>query len=193
MILSIIHFGISDSIETKKNTKFAEILIRGSVVLVLPLKFHQDETIEIFKLFNLEEIMLLNLLIINEYFFYMIIIALLAWVLIHRSFIKINKQVLTEYVLIGFCLIYFQPLISFLIYFCFLHSVRHLNSERKELDLSFKVLFKKTIPFTFLAILALIIFFSLINLNEKDNLYYFLVGLASLTIPHVILINHIKS
>ena len=95
-------------IETKKNTKFAEILIRGSVVLVLPLKFHQDETIEIFKLFNLEEIMLLNLLIINEYFFYMIIIALLAWVLIHRSFIKINKQVLTEYVLIGFCLIYFH-------------------------------------------------------------------------------------
>ena len=45
LLLSIYHFGMSDSIT---NNKTIEILVRGALVIVLPFKFHIEETIVFF-------------------------------------------------------------------------------------------------------------------------------------------------
>jgi len=54
-------------------------------------------------------------------------------------------------------------------------------------------LFKKTLPFTIIPIFILLIYFLSIDISDNIHVYYTLIGLSSLTIPHVILINFIKN
>ena len=51
--------------------------------------------------------------------------------------------VLGEFILLFFCFWFFEPLLSFFIYFCFLHSTRHLLDEKNNLDLKFGELHSK--------------------------------------------------
>lgn len=193
LLLSTIHFGISDKIGRKKNTRAIEILIRATVVFVLPLKFHSEVTSEIFTFLGLRNDVLSYILFLNEIFFYFLVLILCLWVVLRNESSTLKLSILIEFSLIGFCFIYFEPIISFLIYFCFLHSVRHLNDEKKYLNLSYKNLFKKTLPFTIFPLLILLIYFLNIDISNNIHIYYTLLGLSSLTIPHVILINFIKN
>ena len=89
----------------------------------------------------------------------------------------------------------FSPLIAFTVYFCFLHSIRHIISlsyELNENDFSngMKVFIKKALPLTIItAILYLIasVFLSkFYGLNDVIIKVIF-IGLASLTFPHILL------
>ena len=193
LLLSSIHFGISDGVSKIKYTKTIEILIRAAVVVVLPLKFHSETTSEIFFFLGLQNETLNTIQFLNEFFFYFLIFILLLWLTLKSESSKLKSSILIEFFLIGFCFIYFKPIISFLIYFCFLHSIRHLNDEKKYLNLSYKNLFKKTLPFTIIPIFILLIYFLSIDISDNIHIYYTLIGLSSLTIPHVILINFIKN
>ena len=89
----------------------------------------------------------------------------------------------------------FGPLLAFTIYFCFLHSFRHSFSLIKEIDSinlmnGLNIFIKKALPLTVLT--SLIFLVTLFFLNR----YYFLdiailkvifIGLASLTLPHILL------
>ena len=63
-------------------------------------------------------------------FFIFLILNLFIWLFLKNESKILKLSILIEFLLIGFCFIYFQPIISFLIYFCFLHSIRHLNEEK---------------------------------------------------------------
>ena len=89
----------------------------------------------------------------------------------------------------------FSPLVAFTIYFCFLHSIRHIISISHELDPgSFlngaKIFIKKALPLTVVtATLYLLTIFFLSNsygLNDVVIKVIF-IGLASLTFPHILL------
>ena len=89
----------------------------------------------------------------------------------------------------------FSPIIAFTVYFCFLHSIRHIISLSNELDKNnflngTKVFIKKALPLTVItAILYLIaaIFLSkYYGLNDVIIKVIF-IGLASLTFPHILL------
>ena len=80
--------------------------------------------------------------------------------------------VLSEFILLFFCFWFFEPLLSFFMYFCFLHSTRHLLDEKNNLDLKFGELFFKTIPMTVITIL----FFTLIFLYSCGSAQEALVG-----------------
>ena len=193
LILSVLHFGISDKVSRIKYTGILEILIRAKLVIVLPLKFYPEITSKVFIFLGLNYEALNFIQFLNDYFFYFLISNLLIWLFLKNESKMLKLSILIEFLLIGFCFIYFQPIISFLIYFCFLHSIRHLNEEKKYLKLSYKNLFKKTLPFTLIPLLALTIYFLNIDIKNNINIYYTVVGLSSLTIPHVMLINYIKN
>lgn len=191
--LSILHFGISDKLKHDGLTNHLEILIRGTIVVSLPLWFHTDKTIEIFSYFLISNSLINNLIAVNEFVFFFILLLITMWLTL--SFNKNNKnlsQIMIEFVLLIFCFSYFEPLISFFIYFCFLHSTRHLIIEKKKLSFSYKKIFLKTIPLTFLPIV--IIIGTLINSNYSifNYIYLILVGISSLTIPHILLVNFTK-
>ena len=99
LLLSIYHFGMSDSIT---NNKTIEILVRGALVIVLPFKFHIEETIEIFSYFYVNEFFLENL---NEFFnyifFILIFLILLCLILNYKKKSANNKSIILILELIG--------------------------------------------------------------------------------------------
>ena len=193
LLLSILHFGISDSIT---NQKIVETLIRGFLVIILPFKFHLEKTIDIFSFFYIKENELLNL---SKYFdyLYIILILLITFFLIqnYKKVFSHNKFsiFIIEMICLFFCFWFFEPLISFFIYFCFLHSTRHLIDEKRNLELNKKNLFIKTLPMTILTIIFFTSLFFYFNDNPNNlNVSILVIGLSSLTIPHILLINLTK-
>ena len=89
----------------------------------------------------------------------------------------------------------FTPLIAFTIYFCFLHSIRHIISISYELNPSnffpgVKSFIKKALPLTVvtavLYLLAIVFLLNTYGLNDVIIKVIF-IGLASLTFPHILL------
>ena len=89
----------------------------------------------------------------------------------------------------------FSPLLAFTIYFCFLHSIRHIISIVLELDEAnffngIKLFIKKALPLTVVtAILYLLAVFLIANFYGFNTAFIQVVfiGLASLTFPHILL------
>ena len=196
LTLSILHFGISDCIE-KSKFAFVEVLIRGILVISLPFKFHLEETVEIFSFFFVDSLFLIETSKYINYLYFFLIILISIWLL--KSWLTYTNKnqfflVIQEFVLLFFCFWFFEPLLSFFIYFCFLHSTRHLLDEKSNLDLKFSELFFKTIPMTVITVL----FFTLIYNYLKDDINllqinYIVVGLSSLTVSHILLVNFVKN
>lgn len=193
LLLSILHFGISDYLGKEKKTKIIEILIRGISVLALPVKFHQSDTLYLFNFFNISMGLETNIILFCDFLFYLLLVLLPIWIYLNYKSIKSENQIIFEFIMIFFSFYYFEPIISFFIYFCFLHSLRHLNNEKKSLQLSYKSLLIKTIPFTLIPIIFMLVLFHYKIIDFYQNLYFILIGLSSLTIPHIILINLMKT
>ncbi len=195
ILLSILHFGISDSIMSFN--RIAEILIRGLIVITLPFKYYFNETKIIFSYFFIEETFLNNIQIYFNGLFFILILLTIFFATLNLRLIQSNKKVLiclVEIAGIFFCFWFFQPLISFFIYFCFLHSTRHLLEEKKNLNLGIKTLIFKTLPMTILTIIFFsLIFFTFKNDLNNYNLSYVIIGLSSLTVSHILLINFTKN
>ena len=196
LFLSILHFGISDCIE-KSKFAFIEVLIRGIFVISLPFKFHLKESIEIFSFFFVDSFFLVEVSKYFNYLYFFLVILIIIWLLKSLIIYKNQRQfflILSEFILLFFCFWFFKPLLSFFIYFCFLHSTRHLLDEKNNLGLKFRELFLKTVPMTIITIL----FFTLIyNYLKNDinllQINYTVVGLSSLTISHILLVNFLKN
>ena len=196
LFLSILHFGISDCLE-KSEFAFIEVLIRGILVISLPFKFHIRESIEIFSFFFVDSFFLIEVTKYLNYLFFFLIILIIIWLLKSWLMYKNKSQIfviLGEFILLFFCFWFFEPLLSFFIYFCFLHSTRHLMNEKNNLDLKFSELFFKTIPMTLITVLFFIMIFNV--LKNDINLFhvnFIVVGLSSLTVSHILLVNFLKN
>ena len=189
LILSGMHFGISDRLINQKKIKHLEVFIRATIIIIFPIFFHPEETSRFFNFFLINNEFYFYLYSLSNYFFYLLIITI-PYFFFKIYFIK-KKSVITELIILIFCFLYFKPLISFLIYFCFLHSIRHLNNEQIKFKISLKKLIIKTIPMTSVVItffsLSAIYFGTSDDIGKKLN--YFITALSSLTISHVLLIN----
>ena len=195
ILLSILHFGISDSITSIY--RFFEILIRGLIVIILPFKFYFNNTKVIFSYFFVDESFLESIHIYIDPLFLILIMLIISFTILNLKQIRLNNKnfiCLIEMIGVFFCFWFFQPLISFFIYFCFLHSTRHLFEEKVNLDLNNKDLVKETLPMTLLTIIFFsLIFFIFKNDINNNNLSYVVIGLSSLTISHILLINFTKN
>ena len=189
LLVASYHFGKEDSNFGRiKKRKFISLyfLLKGSVVVIAPLAFHTEETLQIFEILNVQ----LNF--INE----KILISFLALSFLSNIFILDDKGIaLADWFTIFALNIAFSPLLAFTIYFCFLHSVRHSLSLIYELNKNnfnkgFKEFIKKALPLTIITgVLYLIGVFVLTNSYSLDNaiLKVIFIGLASLTFPHILL------
>ena len=195
LVLSLLHFGISDKLYFNKLISLFEILLRALIIFTLPIIFHNYETTQIVKFLHVSDEYLLVLTKFFEYLVYLII-PLMA-LFIFYSITKQNLGGILEIFLILFCFYFFKPLVSFLLYFCFLHSTRHLLNEKELLNLSFKKIFFQTIPMTSVVVVGILIFL-LLNYFFFKSLSllfssYVILALFCLTIPHIFLINFTKN
>ena len=199
LLLSLSHFGIGDCIGKKKNlSTMLEIFIRGSIVICIPINYHFEQTSKIFIFLMADESFILKLFEFNKAIILFLYLFILIWICIslNKKNIPFFKNLIFyEFVALLFCFIFFKPLISFFTYFCFFHSIRHLIDEKNRLNLTLKKTFYKTIPFTLITIIFFSSFFIYIQIKKLAyfDISYLLVGIASLTISHIILVNFTKN
>ena len=199
LLLASYHFGREDtSFLNAGNSNFDQLfyLTKGSLIIFAPLFFHIDETLKIF------EVLLINdkvLFFIKDQH-WIINVCLGLGALGYLYFIFKNRFKDFEILLLDILSILilnfvFSPLIAFTIYFCFLHSIRHIISISYKLDgNSFlngvKIFIKKALPLTILT--ALLYLLSVVYLSNSYGLndvviQVIFIGLASLTFPHILL------
>jgi len=192
LIIASYHFGKEDSqfVITKKR-KFHDLsfLLKGSIVVLAPLMFHTEETIKIFEILNVQ-LTLINKDILLPF----IILSLLSHLLV-VNFKGGHYAVYCDWITIIILNWFFDPLIAFTIYFCFLHSVRHSISLIYELNKNnfkkgLKEFIKKALPLTiitgFIYLIAVFFIANSYSLNDAILKVIF-IGLASLTFPHILL------
>ena len=198
LIISFLHFGIDDKLSSGNLfNNVSEILIRGGIIILVPIEFHFSKTEVIFNILLASEEFLNNLKFFTSRLYILLFFLFTFWLgynLFLKGLIFFKDKILFEIIVLYFCFYYFEPLISFFTYFCFLHSIRHIKHEMKKLNLNFNTFFKKTIPFTLLTIsFFILVYLFFQNINPTELMFsYILVGLASLTIPHIILVNFLK-
>ena len=192
LLVASYHFGKEDScVGSIIKQKFINLfyLFKGSVVVVAPLFFHTEETLQIFKILGD------NLIMTHENF----LVSLLLISFIANFFImqwsNNSGFFLADWVTIFTLNIFFSPLVAFTIYFCFLHSVRHsfgliYEINKKKFKNGLKKFLKKALPLTLVtAILFIFGVYILTNYYVLDDaiMKVIFIGLASLTFPHILL------
>jgi len=195
LIIAAYHFGKEDSLEKvkKSNFKLLYYFSRGSIIILAPLAFHSNETIEIFRTISSATFIdyLLNL---EKYYFFKLMLGLV----ILFSYLISGKESASFYFEIPSILTmnyFFTPFFAFTIYFCFLHSVRHIISLSSELDKEnikkgLNIFFNKALPLSLItAIIFIIALYFLLDLNQLNEAIFkvIFIGLASLTFPHILL------
>ena len=202
LIVASYHFGKEDTqFLIIKKSYLDELLffIKGTLIILAPIYFHFEETINIFKLLLVDNenfYNFLNYIETNKILLLSVILSTLAHIILFSKNFEIKKfSIFLDYFSILILNYFFSPLLAFTIYFCFLHSIRHSISLILELDsydfsLGFKKFMKKALPLTILtAILCLIaLYFINITYNfDSSILKIIFIGLASLTFPHILL------
>jgi len=202
LIVASYHFGKEDTdFLADHNLSLNQLFyfLKGLLIVIAPLNFHFEETINIFKLLFISgEKFYIFLGYIESYNIIPIIFILSVFSSIYlfiKNFRFINFTIFLDFFSILILNYYLSPLLAFTFYFCFLHSIRHSVSLIIELDQSsfkngFLLFFKKALPLTLTtAILFLVCLFILKNYYVLDSaiLKIIFIGLASLTFPHILL------
>ena len=189
LIVASYHFGKEDSVfgEIKYNY-FSNVLFffKGSIVVLAPLYFSQEETFEIFKILNAN----INP-ISQDFLLTLILLSLLSNFLLKKNTLIHSIDTLSI-IIINWT---FSPLVAFTIYFCFLHSIRHSFSliyeiNKKNFKKGSNLFIKKALPLTMLTGLLFLISLYVLNnyfLLNSAILKVIFIGLASLTFPHILL------
>ena len=189
LIVASYHFGKEDSVfgEIKYNY-FSNVLFffKGSIVVLAPLYFSQEETFEIFKILNAN----INP-ISQDFLLTLLLLSLLSNFLLKKNTL-IHSMDTLSIIIINWA---FSPLVAFTIYFCFLHSIRHSFSliyeiNKKNFKKGSNLFIKKALPLTMLTGLLFLISLYVLNnyfLLNSAILKVIFIGLASLTFPHILL------
>ena len=188
LIISIFHF----SEDWKKEVDIFQRLSISTSIISLTILFHQDSVDSVF--FSITQSYQVSY--ITNFFYYLGYISLPTMALI--LLLNLNKRgICLNIITIIVTAIMLNPLIYFLCYFCFYHSVKNFKESKKILFPNNKILQRKVlfINLLFTIIISIIAFnFFLISNSLEDKLLKItFIGLASLTVPHMLLkayINH---
>ena len=184
LLISILHFGSEDYQYFKSKSNYLAYFSKGVLIIILPLIFHFNDTVSIFKTLNLftDET---PFLFLNSNYLILILLTMINFIFSlvsvpnFRNKIFINIDMLLI-ILLNF---FFDPIFAFAIYFCFLHSLRNIfKTEQHEL-ISYRIFLTSFITFV-----SLITVFSFLYVyfNIVESLSYTIfIGLASLTFPHI--------
>lgn len=193
------HFGMGDTEALVGGRRFLEATARGGLTIVAPVIFHRAETENLFlklcgESYAVQVKTLTDILAVN--------IAPIWWVtvggaILARLFLKTSRQdnlyAAAEITLTLALFAYWPPLLAFIIYFCAIHSVRHLtelgasrypHSQQK----AFQWLWVESWPITLLTIVGGGLAW-VFGHDKVDALLLSIVfqGLAALTAPHMVL------
>ena len=202
LIIASYHFGKEDSdflVDKKNYLNEFFYFLKGLLIIVTPLIFHFDETVNIFKVLLVENekfYVFLGFIESSKILFIIFLVSMSGYFYFFIKNFKIaNFSLYLDFFSILILNYFLNPLIAFTIYFCLLHSFRHTVSLAVELDSNnlkkgLLKFIKKALPLTIITailfILSLFILSSYYVLDDAISKVIF-IGLASLTFPHILL------
>ena len=186
LIISILHFGIEELHHIEyKDMKLFQIIMIGSMPIFLPILFHTSDVFYIFNQlieFGISDIQ------INIYLYYLYF--LLLFIALYLNGLKRAWP----YLILIFNFVLLPPLLSFILYFCFHHSIRHyihsiynesLVPKKYTINQYLTNIVLASVLFTVLTLILLQVYgnhsFDIIIVK------YVFILLACLTLPHLIL------
>ncbi len=197
LIIASYHFGEEDLrffFESKGYFFYFVSFLKGSLIITLSFHYSHETTAVFFEYLMVPKIEYEKLTEFKSLLFSANLIFLIIG-LIYLLRKQINKLVLIlfEIIFILLSFIYLPLILAFSMYFCFLHSSKHIVGLAKELDSlniknGFKLFIVKATPLTLLT--AFFAFLSLYFLDQNINeniIKVIFIGLASLTLPHILL------
>lgn len=199
LLIAVIHFGLGDSEDLKGPQRALEVVARGGFAVIAPLVFHPDITRGLFALLvGPDSTIELNRILAAitpglGWFWAACLIFAVVWRIIQRS----EGSIIATFELILTCAVFavFHPLGAFLIYFCFVHSIRHitdLGAARSPDSAKYacRWIVTESIPLTVVTLIlagtAWLFFASHVPIDEILIRMIFW-GLSALTVPHMIL------
>ncbi len=199
LTIAVIHFGLGDTEDLHGPQRAMEIVARGGFAGIAPLVFHPQTTRDLFALLvgpaattRLDAALAVMTTPATWLWIACLIIAL-AWRTIQRAPGWISAVL--ELLLTTAIFAVFHPLAAFLLYFCFIHSVRHiadLGAARfpDSAARARRWLLLESLPFTAatvaLGMVAWFVFAGSVTFDEAMMRMVFW-GLSALTVPHMIL------
>ena len=199
LAIAVIHFGLGDTEDLHGPQRAVEIIARGGFVGVAPLVFHPQTTRDLFALLvgpastaSLDTTLAVMATPVTWLWLACLVVAL-AWRTIQRApgWMSAVLELLLTAAIFAVC----HPLAAFLLYFCFVHSVRHiadLGAARfpDSAPRARRWLLLESLPFTAATVaLAMVAWFVFADSVTFDEAMIRLVfwGLSALTVPHMIL------
>lgn len=187
LLISGLHFGLLDTLKMPTSSlKLMQALIYGLTPIIIPIVFHTREVNEIFKLLLFDEDN--DIAYQMQHFF---LIWLLGLIIFFVKYPESSQRQVLEIITLATLLVILPPLWGFAFYFCFVHSIRHFLNLRKELSnletSDVIALFMTSIAT--ITIVALAGFLLEGNGMEESLLKVTFIGLAALTVPHMLLVD----
>jgi Brp/Blh family beta-carotene 15,15'-monooxygenase len=198
LIISAYHFGESQLANYKIQISFKKnlYLLWGIVLMSTLIFYNANELNNLFSTFDdtaqFNTVFKFDLITI---FFYSSNVLLLIFyiVLFFKNFIKVStiKSEVFQLALIHITFVLFPIIVSFTLYFIFLHSIKVLTQEfaylNKELGkISISEFIKMLAPHTIISFVFIGLFFYLSELQvlEISALLFSIVSLSVITLPH---------
>ena len=191
--MTIAHFGLCDWTNFRiKKYKYSVSFTYGMTIIFGIIFFNENQSFLIFEYLTNDKIYL-----IQKYFFIPYSLTLLSIIyFIYLSFFekKLRKGVI-EILFLLLIFYFFDPLLSFAIYFCFFHTYKHLKHLIKNIYLHLtnkRFVIYSTLAFTAISWLGGlgVLYYLFQNLSLYESiLKVIFIGLAALTLPHMLLVD----
>ena len=196
LIVAAFHFGKEDTtFSFRGKFMIAEFLyfLKGSAVIIAPLLFQNEKTLEIFRILNFY--VFESNMFTNQFLITLLCLSFLSSLFLsNKKSADLKGLMMMDFFSLIILNLFLTPVLAFTIYFCFLHSVRHSITLIFELDKSLKSGLKKfiyrAIPLTCVTgVIFLMAVYFLSNFYGLNDAIYkvIFIGLASLTFPHILL------
>ena len=190
LAISTYHFGRGDATSTIFGRGAVESIARGGVVIGGISQFHRTEANDVFVTIVGSDT--------TGVWIFLDLVAILAVACFVEALLFKQRKERTAFALeLGLLLVVFlltPPLVGFAMYFCFIHSLRHFASMRSLLNATVSKLriTQTTVAFTLLTwafgLLVLVQQSARIGV-EPALLKVVFIGLAALTVPHMLLVD----
>ena len=192
LAISLFHFGRGDIVPRSKEHQIAEVVMRGGLVLAGISLFHRSEVDGIFEILVGSNTLLVwaFLQVIGALTILLIPVVIMSKPSDERGSTMLEVTGL----IVLFALA--PPLLGFAIYFCCIHSVRHfthMGTMLKSTIHQFQIT-RTTVLFSLMtwAVGLLILAYQSTSVGiEPALIQVIFIGLAALTVPHMILVDGI--
>ena len=191
LTISMLHFGAGDVKNGQGGLAFSEALAHGGLAIIGISQFHRSEVDEIFSYLINQDTAAVWLVVD------VLTVAVIAAII--TCFVQASKDpkwstTVFELLLLGFVYAIAPPLLGFAIYFCCIHSARHFKkiySSIKQTVLSSNIKNQAILFTTISWVAAGIAFWLFADFADPGPtiMRITFIGLAALTVPHMILID----